>query len=187
LDLALARGDLATVVQIAPNFDPIGSVRDNFLGATARFAQGDVQAARELLADGPSVLRKRIEQEPSNATLWSALGIVQALLGDREDALRCAGKAVELVPESMDSWTGLSYAANRAFVFAWTGDKDSSFAEYARLLRLPSFSGAGGGATGTDGTLNVHMMRHHPYFFPLQGDLRFEALLNDPKNNAPLF
>jgi len=36
-------------------------------------------------------------------------------------------------------------------------------------------------------SLNVHAMRHHPYFFPRQGDPRFEALLNDPKNNAPLF
>ncbi len=37
------------------------------------------------------------------------------------------------------------------------------------------------------GHANVHEMRHHPDFFPLQGDPRFEALLNDPKNNAPLY
>jgi hypothetical protein len=30
-------------------------------------------------------------------------------------------------------------------------------------------------------------MKRHPYFFPLQGDPAFEALLNDPKNYAPLF
>jgi hypothetical protein len=30
-------------------------------------------------------------------------------------------------------------------------------------------------------------MKHHPAYAPLQGDPRFEALLNDPKNNAPLF
>jgi hypothetical protein len=29
--------------------------------------------------------------------------------------------------------------------------------------------------------------KRHPHFFPLQGEPRFEALLNDPKNNAPLF
>jgi hypothetical protein len=30
-------------------------------------------------------------------------------------------------------------------------------------------------------------MKRHAHFFPLQGEPRFEALLNDPKNNAPLF
>jgi hypothetical protein len=30
-------------------------------------------------------------------------------------------------------------------------------------------------------------MRHHPAFFPLRSHPGFLALLNDPKNNAPLF
>jgi len=30
-------------------------------------------------------------------------------------------------------------------------------------------------------------MRHSPLFAPLRGDPRWEALLADPKNNAPLF
>jgi hypothetical protein len=61
------------------------------------------------------------------------------------------------------------------FVLAWTGEKDRAIAEYARLLQVP----------GSD--LNVHVMRRHPAYAPLRGDPRFEALLNDPKNNAPLF
>ena len=50
--------------------------------------------------------------------------------------------------------------------------------QFARLLRIP--------CSEWD-ILNVRVMRRHPLFFPLQGDPRFEALLNDPKNNAPLF
>jgi hypothetical protein len=46
-------------------------------------------------------------------------------------------------------------------------------AELARLLREPS-------------GVNVHEMRRDPYWRPLLGDPRFEALLNDPQNNAPL-
>jgi hypothetical protein len=30
-------------------------------------------------------------------------------------------------------------------------------------------------------------MKQCPVYAPLRGDPRFEALLNDPKNNAPLF
>lgn len=34
---------------------------------------------------------------------------------------------------------------------------------------------------------NVYEMKPDPRSHPLQGDPRFEALLNEPKNNAPLF
>lgn len=32
-----------------------------------------------------------------------------------------------------------------------------------------------------------HEMKHDPRYHPLRGGLWFETLLNDPKNNAPLF
>lgn len=35
--------------------------------------------------------------------------------------------------------------------------------------------------------LNIHEMKRAPQFAPLRGDPRFEALLTDPKINAPLF
>jgi hypothetical protein len=72
-----------------------------------------------------------------------------------------------------------------AFVYAWTGDKDRAIAEYARLLRVP-YSGIERNALTRTGALNVHVMRRDPRFAPLQGDPRFEALLNNPANNAPL-
>jgi len=35
--------------------------------------------------------------------------------------------------------------------------------------------------------LNVHAMRFDPLFLPLRGDPRFQALLSNPANQAPLF
>ena len=100
-------------------------------------------------------------------------------MGRKEEALSCAQKAVDLVPVSVNASEGADRRADLAFVYAWTGDKDRALAEYAQLLRKPLYTG---------GTLvNVHVMKHHPAFLPLQGDPRFEALLNEPKNNAPLF
>ena len=67
---------------------------------------------------------------------------------------------------------------------AWTGAKDAALDELERLLKIPTF---GGNFQLGSSILNVHVMRHHPFLFPLRGDPRFEALLNNPKNNAPLF
>ena len=137
-------------------------------------AQGDLPAARAKLGD-ISTRQSTLQQQPTNAPLWSDLARREALLGHRDEALRCARKAIELQPESLDAQFGPQHSASLAFVLAWTGDKDRAIAEYARLLRVP-WSG-----------LNVHEMKHHPEFTPLRGDPRFEALLSDPKNNAPLF
>ena len=142
-------------------------------------AQGDVAAARARLQGFPEEMRSRLQgSEAENAPLWGTLARIEAILGHKEEALRCARKAVELVPESVDTFTGPNYAAHLAFVFAWTGDKDRAIAEFGRLLRTPVHPVLG---------INVHQMKSDPRFFPLRGDPRFEALLNDPKNNAPLF
>ncbi len=137
-------------------------------------AQGDLSAARAELSD-TDARRTVLDQQPTNPWLWSELGEREALLGNKDEALRCARKAMELRPESVDAQNGPPHSASLAFVYAWTGDKDRAIAEYARLLRVP-WSG-----------LNVHEMKHHPAYHPLRGDPRFEALLNDPKNNEPLF
>ena len=60
-----------------------------------------------------------------------------------------------------------------AAVYAWTRDKDCARAELTRLVDVPS------------GVNRVHDLRVDAA--PLRGDPRFEAPLNDPKNNAPLF
>jgi TolB-like protein/Flp pilus assembly protein TadD len=117
------------------------------------------------------------EKQPANGRLWSALALLHALEGDKESALRCARKPLELVPESADALIGPANSMFFAQILAWTGDKDGALAELARLLRQPS----------SEFTLNVFAARVDPGWLPLRGDSRFEALLNDPKNNAPSF
>ena len=145
--------------------------------AAALASQGELSAARARLAKYPAQLRVRLEQEPENAQVWADLGCVEAMLGHREEALAAARKAVEILPVSRDALFGPDFAANLAFVQTWNGDKESAIAQWAELLQIPvnNFS------------VNVHVMRHSPLFAPLRGDPRWEALLADPKNNAPLF
>ncbi|MSU49254.1 MAG: hypothetical protein EXS37_09250 [Opitutus sp.] len=86
-------------------------------------------------------------------------------------------------PESKDAWGGPGYRIGVAHVYAWSGDAESALREYERLLQTMA---SRTGPTPFWAT-NVHAMRRHPACAPLRDDPRFKALLDDPKNNAPLF
>jgi Flp pilus assembly protein TadD len=136
-------------------------------------ALGDQPAMRVRAAEAATELGRALETQPTNAGLWASLGGVHALLGERDEALRCARKAMELVPESRDALSGPTYRQNYGSCLAWLGDKDAALAELERLLHTPWGE-------------NVYLAKHGLTWFPLRGHPRFEALVNDPKNNAPL-
>ncbi len=143
--------------------------------ACAAAALGDQAAAREIVAPCHAFSRAKLAREPDNKDMLRILSVVEALLGNAPEALRHARRAIQLSPAAFDA-TEHGMATNRlALIHAWIGEKDQALAEVTRMIRQP-FS-----------QVTVHMMRHDPYWFPLRGDPRFEALLNDPKNNAPLF
>ena len=135
-------------------------------------AQGDLAAARARAAAAMPAIKKDLEEKPS-ATIWSNLGAAYVLMGDRSEALRCARKATELVPEAADAVAGPGFSLNLASDLAWLGDKEAALAELARLLRTPYGE-------------NIYAARYGLTWFPLRGDPRFEKLVNDPANNAPI-
>ncbi len=148
--------------------------------AVLQAASGDVAGARERLQHAPANLRARLAVEPDNHILLCDLACIEAVLGHAEDAVAVARKAVELVPIEKDHWNGPQVFENLAFVYAWTGDKTRAIEAYARLLQSPYLS-------PRMAANSVHVMRHALWFAPLRGDPRWDALLTDPKNNAPLF
>ena len=175
---AIWRGDYAEAIRL----DTTDAA--SLPAATLLAAQGNLAGARARIGQRAEELKLRLEKEPTNADLWSERGQVEAILGHKEEALRCARRAVELIPESLDTLTGGAYSHDLAVVRAWIGDKDGAITELGRLLRVP---GAGADATAFHEFHTAHTMRRDPKYFPLWGDPRFEALLNDPKNNEPLF
>ena len=134
---------------------------------------GDIQGARARLGNLSVEMKSLLERQPSNALLWGEFAKLEAVLGEKEAALRDAQKGVDLLPPSLDAVDGRSTLWNRAAVYAWTGEKDRAIAELTKVLEV--------------GFVSTWGVRESVYFAPLRGDPRFEALLNDPKNNAPLF
>jgi hypothetical protein len=79
-----------------------------------------------------------------------------------------------MIPESRDAVDGPAYHYYLAGVYAMSGDKDHAIAELSHLLLIPQLN-------------TVALIRVDPSLVNLRGDPRFEAMLADPKNNAPLF
>lgn len=152
----------------ADRWRPVGCGRGPAHGA-ARVGgiEWETGGAAELLAE--------LKQQPENDTIVMRLAWIAALSGNREEALRRAVEAARLRPESVDAWFSAHLRPRLAVVHAWNGDKDRAIADYARLLRVPNRR------------LNIHEIKRSPVYAPLRGDPRWEALLNEPKNNAPLF
>jgi TolB-like protein/cytochrome c-type biogenesis protein CcmH/NrfG len=141
--------------------------------AMALKIHGDTEQAKALVEARIREERDKVEKQPLPRA-WMTLSVAYAVLDNKAEARRCAQAAIDLVPESADATEGVTYTANRALVLAWFGEKDEALAEVKRLLGVP-------------GGLRVEQLRRDPFWKPLQGDPRFEALLNDPVNNAPLF
>ena len=171
-----ANAEVIRLDKIQPYYDDDGTPhwQQAFFAAFILFSTGEKEAAKARLGDFPAELHARLGHEPKNVFYWTFLSGMEAILGHKEEALRCADRSVEIMPESLDALDGVNYAKIRAKIYDWTGEKERALAEYTRLLRIPS-----------PYFMNVHEMKRG--FSTLHGDPRFEALLNDPANNAPLF
>jgi len=149
--------------------------QDTFAAATLAEA-GDPTAARARAMEAVAAMKEETVRQPLNAQLWATLSLGHALLGEHDEALRCGEKSRELLPESRDALLGVSNSALCASALAYAGEKDRALAEFERLLHVP---------------FGVNAMLDRGIFTgswkPLRDDPRFQALINDPKNNAPIF
>lgn len=143
--------------------------------ALIHLSKGDVEAARRRLGNFPALLRAHLDREPNNTRVIRYLATLEAIVGNRESAVRLAEQSLQVA--GAGALTGSSRQNARevlAQVCAIVGDKDRAIAELSHLLNTPS-------------QVNIHELKVMPVYFNLGGYPRFEALVNDPKNNAPLF
>jgi TolB-like protein/Tfp pilus assembly protein PilF len=175
---AMQSGDLAEAIRldgVQRYFDGFGFPRwgQDISMAFVLEATGDHASARARAEQALPAIKAELDKKPS-ASAWSALGGVYIIVGNKEEALRCAKNAMEMVPESTDAVAGPGLSLNYASTLAWVGEKDRALTELARLLRTPYGE-------------NIYTAKASLNWLPLRGDPRFEALVNDPKNNAPMF
>ncbi len=136
--------------------------RDFWMGLVARL-QGDETAAH------PALIRARAEQEeemrkPDDVRLLSHIGLIDALLGRKEQALSEGQRAIEMLPILKDAIA--EGPAKRYFVMvcAWAGERELALEHLEVAVRIP------GGPSYGD-------LRLSPLWEPLRGDPRFEKIV----------
>jgi serine/threonine protein kinase/Flp pilus assembly protein TadD len=126
--------------------------------------RGNTAAARAAFTNARTEIAKLLAEQPDYPEGLSVLGMVDAALSHKEDAIREGRRAVELLPVTKDTIIGAKLVGNLALIYAWTGEKDLAFEQLAIAARIP-------------GDLSYGELRLHPYWDPLRGDPRFEKIV----------
>jgi tetratricopeptide (TPR) repeat protein len=151
-----------------------GFSRDFWMGAVAR-AKGDVVAAQAAFTAARDQQQEIDRAAPPNdPTALTRLGLIDAGLGRREEALAEGRLAVELMPITKDRSDGPPLVQNLALIYAWTGERDQA------LEQLETVAKVEGGPTYGE-------LRLNPVWDSLRGDPRFEKIVASlaPKEIAP--
>ena len=116
---------------------------------------------------------KIVQAQPNYGPALCALGLVDAALGRREEALREGRRAVELLPPEKDAMTGVAMVEGLAMIAAWVGDKDLACEQLGYVIRKPSL-------------LSYGQLKLLPFWDPLRGDPRFEKIVEETKQPVVL-
>jgi tetratricopeptide (TPR) repeat protein len=140
-------------------------------GVIARIT-GDDGKARAAFIAARAEQEKTVQAQPNYAEGWCVLGLIDAGLGRKEEALREGRHAIELLPVEKDAINGAAMIKYLAMIAAWIGDKDVACEQLASIIRHPS-------------DLSYGQLKLMPFWDPLHGDPRFEKLVASlaPKGN----
>jgi serine/threonine-protein kinase len=117
---------------------------------------------------------KIVQAQPDYGPPLCVLGLIDAVLGRKEEALREGRRAIELLPVEKDSLNGSQMLVYFAMIAAWAGEKETALQYLAANAQSP-----GGYIVSTYGALKLL-----PFWDPLRGDPRFEKIVASlaPKN-----
>jgi TolB-like protein len=140
--------------------------------ALAARASGDVIAAQTSLLAARAEVEKTVREQPDYGPTYTVLGLIDAGLGRKEEAMREGRRGIELLPITRNSIDGAELMKYLAVIYAWCGEKDLAVEQIAATLQIPS-------------SLSYGHLKLHPYWDGLRGDPRFEKILADlaPKND----
>jgi len=130
-------------------------------GVIARMTKGKARAA---FTAARAEQEKAVQAQPNYGPALCALGLIDAGLGRKEEALREGRRAVELLPVEKDAINGPLMIEYLAMIAAWVGDKNLACEQLAIAIRPAS-------------TVSYGQLKLLPFWDPLRGDPRFEKIV----------
>jgi tetratricopeptide (TPR) repeat protein len=141
----------------------VGNLRRAGLIARLR---GDEQKAKAAFA----AARKRADtswrDKSKDEEYFAQVSRLDARLGNKDEAIREARRAVDLMPIAKDSVAGAGLISNLALVYAWTGERNLALEQLEIVAKIPAGPSYGD-------------LRFNPVWDSLRGDPPFEKLVTD--------
>jgi TolB-like protein/tRNA A-37 threonylcarbamoyl transferase component Bud32/Flp pilus assembly protein TadD len=172
-DVSAAKDALNAFGEIPLTDYAVHSNRQLMEGVIARMINDD-ETARAAFTVARVEQEKAVQAQPNYGPPLCVLGLIDAGLGRKEEALREGRRAVELLPVRKDAINGPLMIAYLAMIAAWVGEKDLACEQLAIAVRSPS-------------TLSYGQLKLLPFWDPLRRDPRFEKIVASlaPKETAP--
>ena len=165
-DVAAAKAALVASDELPLGDDPVHFTRPFVEGIIARMTNDEHKAQLAFTA-ARAEQEKTVQAQADYGPAWCALGVIDAALGRKEEALREGRRAVELLPVEKDPLDGPLMIKYLAMIAAWVGEKNLACEQLATVVRSPT-----GGLGFSYGELKLM-----PFWDPLRGEPCFEEIV----------
>src|SRR5512132_1720805 len=165
---------------MASGANPINGISEN-MNFSRPFMEGlvarlmhDEDSARAAFTIARAQQEKTIQAQPDYAPAVCMLGLIDAALGQKEEALREGQRAVDLLPLEKDAFGGMEIVKYFSVTAAWVGNKDLA----CRQLVI---------ATSQPSALSYGQLKLLPFWDALHSDPWFEKIVASlaPKDANP--
>src|SRR5438552_1008072 len=173
-DLGAADRALVALGGNAFALSPFVRFEPDFVKGLIAHTRGDAAAARAAFTAARGKQEEVVRAQSDNASALGVLGLIDAGLGRKEDALREGRRAVELLPVERDAFAGPDIIQLFSIICAWTGEQNLSCEQLLAAAPYPRLM------------LSYGRLRLLPFWDPLRGDPRFERIVASlaPKETA---
>jgi TolB-like protein/predicted Ser/Thr protein kinase/Flp pilus assembly protein TadD len=162
-DIAAARNALDAFGEIPLTDYAVHLNRPLMEGIMARMSNDDNKARAAFVA-ARAEQDKIVQAQPNYGPALCVLGLIDAGLGRKEEALREGRRAVELLPVEKDAINGPLMIEYLAMIAGWVGDKDLACEQLPIAIPPPS-------------PISYGQLKLLPFWDPLRGDPRFEKIV----------
>jgi serine/threonine-protein kinase len=165
---------------MASGANPINGISENihfsqaFMEGLIARSMDDEEKARAAFTTARTQQEKTIQAQADYAPAVCMLGLIDAALGQKEEALREGQRAVDLLPLEKDAFGGMEIVKYFSVTAAWAGNKDLA----CRQLVI---------ATSQPSALSYGQLKLLPFWDALHSDPRFEKIVASlaPKDANP--